>query len=84
MRILTCMEGSEMFNAMCRMHLNTWMLNQGELPGYFREPLSYPAQNTHHNPALLTSEQCGRRCVCCSTPQHPVAPCRYSMLQRNT
>lgn len=82
MRILICMEGSEVFNTVRRMHLHTWVLNQGALPGYFRKLLSYPAQNTHHSPALLTWEQCGRRCVC--TPQHSVAPCRHGTLQRNT
>lgn len=84
MRIPTFMEASEVFNATSRMHLHTQMLNQGELPGCFKELLSHPAQNTNHNPALLTWEQWGRRCVGTSTPQHPVAPCRHGMPQRNT
>lgn len=49
MRLLTCVEGSELFNATCRMHLHTQMLHQGEL-------LLHPAQNTHQNPALLAQE----------------------------
>lgn len=84
MRILICMEGSELFNTVHRMHLHTWVLNQGALPGYFRKLLSCPAQNTPQpsTPDLgaMWQEVCLHTTAPCGTLQARHAPKKHLKL----